>query len=101
MTDDKTLGSCCICETRAGVVNVIMLDQRGTVPGRGWGCVVCDLPSDGAVAVLCDDCRDAWFADKAELRFVCRGYASSGERDPIEALPPGEFKHDEAKHTED
>jgi NMD protein affecting ribosome stability and mRNA decay len=32
------------------------MDFLGPTPGRGWGCVVCGVPSDGAVAVLCDAC---------------------------------------------
>jgi hypothetical protein len=91
------LGPCCVCETREGVINVLMLDQRGPMPGQGWGCAVCGLPCDGAIAVLCDPC----FYGGAALRFACAGYASTGKRVPIDALPPGEFKHDAAKHAED
>src|SRR4051812_30358355 len=92
-------GPCCGSQTTAGVTNVVMLDPRGPVPGQGWGCVVCGLPADGAVAVLCNDCVLAYEDDPKVLRFACRGYATSGQRIPIDELPPGEHRHDEAKHA--
>jgi hypothetical protein len=77
------------------VINVMMLHRRGPVPGKGWGCVACGLPADGAVAVLCDACTERYQKDETvELRFVCWGYATSGLRVPIDQLPPGEFDHD-------
>jgi len=93
--DDVDLGPCCVCE-KAGpdVRNVVMLDRKGPVPGRGWGCLVCDLPLDGAVAVLCDDC----LANRAgEIRFVCNGCPKDG-RLPIEELAFEPFEHRMACH---
>ena len=55
-TDPRSLGPCCQCECTDGVRNIFLLNRRGAIPGRGWGCVVCGLPPDGAVAVLCDAC---------------------------------------------
>jgi hypothetical protein len=50
-------GSCCSCgEEKASVRNVIMLRKRSPIEGRGWGCLVCKVPSNGAVAVVCDRC---------------------------------------------
>lgn len=51
--DTPNLGPCCMCEG-GPTHNLIMLNQRGAIPGHGWGCVVCDLPLDGAYAVLCE-----------------------------------------------
>jgi hypothetical protein len=51
------LGPCCGCEvTTLGACNIVMLDKKAPVAGAGWGCLVCELPHDGAVAVLCDAC---------------------------------------------
>lgn len=86
-------GPCCTCGTTEGVTNIVMLSQRGPTPGKGWGCVVCDLPADGALAVLCDDCLEK------PIRSVCDGYPKEGKRTPVEELPPGEFDHDAAKHA--
>ncbi len=99
--DDKPdLGPCCICETRVGVTNVLMLGQRAPVPGTGWGCIVCGLPSDGAVAVLCDGCLDLFQAGAPPL-FVCSGFAPLGKRVPITELPFEKFEHDDQRHRED
>jgi len=90
---DELIGPCCACGLTRNVRNVIMLDKRAPIAGTGWGCVVCGLPSDGAVAVVCDDCLD----EEAPLKFICKGYASQGDRAPIEtATEP--FGHDLALH---
>jgi hypothetical protein len=95
---EPDLGPCCICESTENVHNVIMLDRRGAVPGHGWGCVVCGLPSDGASAVLCDACLPRWQTDESLLKIACRGYPKSDGRIPIAELPPGPFDHDTARH---
>jgi hypothetical protein len=64
--DMPDLGPCCMCgipEPQA----IVMLSRRAAVPGHGWGCVVCGLPPDGAVAVLCDPCFEQYHRD-ASLR---------------------------------
>ena len=57
------LGRCCACleEGTEGnpVRNLMMLDRLAPTPGTGWGCFVCGLPLDGAVAVLCERCVEA------------------------------------------
>jgi len=50
--DDIDLGPCCACEGFESVRNVLMLHVKMTVPGQGWGCLVCGLSFDGALAVL-------------------------------------------------
>src|SRR6476659_4409564 len=93
MTDDlPDLGPCCGCERTDGVKNVVMLHQRGVMPGRGWGCFVCGLPADGAVAVLCDACLGR------APKFACRGYPAEDGRVPVSDLPPGDFDHDARFH---
>jgi hypothetical protein len=99
--DAPRLGSCCICNTRAGVTNIVMLPYRCVVKGHGWGCLVCELPNDGAVAVLCDSCIAIYQADHAALRFACRGYPASDGRVPIADLLSRPFDHDEEAHREE
>ena len=93
-----TLGPCCVCFGTNGVRNIIMLDRRGAVPGHGWGCVVCGLPSDGAYAVLCDNCVPRWHQDETILTIACRGYPATEGRIPIAELPLEPFGHDKSKH---
>jgi hypothetical protein len=86
-TDTPSLGPCCNCGTTENVRNIVMLARRAPTPGSGWGCVVCGLPSDGAVAVMCDDCLEQ------EPRAVCDGYPVAGKRVPIEQLAAEAFDH--------
>jgi hypothetical protein len=86
-------GRCCGCEGTENVRNIVALDARAPVPGTGWGCVVCGLQADGAVAVMCDEC----VAGKTPPRFACVGFPSKNERIPIDELR-GTFGHDDAKH---
>lgn len=100
MSDDLDLGPCCICE-RAGadVRNIMMLNKQAPQAGTGWGCVVCGLPNDGAVAVVCDACIGDGTDVESRLRFVIAGYASEHQRVPIAQLS-GMHEHDRAQHPE-
>lgn len=99
--DDESmnLGTCCICETSEGVRNIIMLDKKAPITGRGWGCFVCHLPSDGASAVLCDECLEGMNNQNIELKFACRGYPGSDGRINFDELKD-EHKHDMSFHPE-
>jgi len=91
--DDHNLGPCCVCETTKKVRNIMMLHFKATVPGTGWGCVVCGLPDDGASAVVCDSCFEE------PLKYACKGYIASKERIPIEELTE-KFDHDYRYHPD-
>lgn len=93
---ETTLGPCCNCERLDGVTNVVMLARLGPVPGQGWGCVVCHLPCDGAVAVLCHLCVNV-----SPPRLVCSGYPAEGRRVLFSELSPEIFDHDPAQHEGD
>ncbi len=95
------LGPCCICETAANVRSIMMLDRRAPMAGHGWGCFVCNLPTDGAYAVVCDGCLPDYLAGKIPLRFACRGYPAEEGRIPFGELSPEPFGHDMAKHEDD
>lgn len=89
------LGACCACRKRdATVRNIMMLQTPAPVPGTGWGCIVCGLPSDGAIAVVCDACLEA----ELPILDVCVGYASHDERVSSTTLA-GTFEHNLALHA--
>lgn len=92
--DSSSVGPCCACGGTLGVRTVVMLNKKAPVAGTGWGCFVCDLSSDGAVAVLCETCFEA----ELEPIEACVGYPSAGKRIGIGELT-GEHKHDAAKHS--
>lgn len=95
MDDDLDLGPCCACEGLENVRNIMMLDKKALTPGKGWGCVVCHLPNDGAIAVLCDRCLET----EAEIRFAVNEWTTDKKRVKIEELT-GEHKHDMKYHHE-
>ncbi len=75
--------------------NIISLPKKAPIPGSGWGCFVCGLPADGAIAVVCDRCLES----KAEIKFACVGYAAANKRFPVEQLI-GDHQHDMSRHPE-
>ena len=96
--DEMDLGSCCDCGTRSGVRNLLMLSFRSPSPGDGcWGCVVCGLPSAGAVAVLCDRCIERTVGTNINPLMVCVGFPRDNRRIPYTQLTES-FDHDMAKH---
>ena len=96
---DTNLGPCCICEGMTNVHTILMLEQKAPIIGHGWGCVVCDLPPDGATAVVCDACIEEGDVE-SRLRFACRGFPASEGRVAIDELH-GEHQHDMRYHVED
>ena len=72
---------------------ILMLPLKAMVEGHGWGCLVCGLASDGAVAVLCDACMQA----DRQPTFACCGYPGTEGRVPIAELTRP-HDHDMTKH---
>lgn len=92
------MGTCCTCGKDApDVRNVMMLHYRAPEAGKGWGCVVCDLPPDGAVAVLCDKCLEKMQRGAGQIVYACVGYAGENQRVRVDALTEA-FDHDMSKH---
>ena len=90
------LGPCCACQkTGASVRNIVSLPFIASQPGTGWGCVACELPADGALAVVCDHCLET----HAPLRFATDGFAVDKGRVPIETLTEP-YKHDLSRHKD-
>jgi hypothetical protein len=95
------LGSCCICKTYRGVRNVVMLDFKTVVPGTGWGCLVCNLPPDGASAVLCDPCMRRYMEKEDKLKYICVGYPAQDDRARIDDIKREPHMHDLRKHQDE
>lgn len=97
------LGNCCGCgKTGPAVRNLLSLRQKSPTPGRGWGCLQCGLPPDGAQAVLCDACMfriHAGEAVEAVVKEACRGYPRTDGRLPY-GLLAGLHEHNLAMHPE-
>lgn len=96
-------GPCCACGLPfppKGRFNVVMLGWRGPVPGKGWGCVICGLPSDGAVAIICDTCCASFVAGDDVIKTAVVGYALDPGRVPVSSLTE-RHEHDRSKHSED
>ena|ERR1700678_357868 len=91
-------GQCCACGRTINDVsdhaNVICLPKRAPEPGTGWGCQICHLARDGAVAAVCDHCLET----NAQIQFAICGYPSGQQRIPIDRLE-GEFAHDLSLHS--
>jgi len=100
--DDIDFGTCCVCGEEGTeenpVRNGIMLKLRGPSPGKGWGCLICDLPVDGAMAFVCDRCLDLGF-EKSPIRWVVKGFIADKGRVSIDVCKEF-FDHDMSKHKE-
>ncbi len=73
---------CCACGVVGSHRNILQLGVHAPLPGRGWGCVVCGLPNDGAVAVVCDACVE----QQRTPTHACASYPAAPERVLIESL---------------
>lgn len=58
-SENPSLGPCCVCGGTEKVRTILALHKKCPTGRGGWGCLVCGLPSDGAVAVVCDACCEA------------------------------------------
>jgi hypothetical protein len=92
------LGPCCSCLKHDPFPdNILVLEKRAPIPGTGWGCFVCNLPHDGALAVVCDDC----LRQSRDLKEAISGYPAEKKRIAFSELPPGSFKHIAEMHERD
>jgi hypothetical protein len=96
-TDAYQPRRCCACgKVKTTVRNIAFLQQKAPGPGTGWGCVVCHLPSDGAIALACDERSDD---PNVELQWAIAGTMDSPERVPIAELK-GKHEHNPRFHPE-
>jgi len=76
-----------------------MINHPGPTPGKGWGCFTCDLPLNGALAVLCDACFDLYLAGEP-LRSICTGNPDKDGRTPYDQMSQEPFEHNMDLHPE-
>lgn len=87
---------CCACQLERLCRWVQPLPVLHPVSGLGWGCAVCDIANDGAIAVLCDACAGQRNLD---IHDVCAGSATDPARAPYRDCVRC-FEHDHANHME-
>jgi hypothetical protein len=87
-------GLCCACN-KEPATGILMLERQAPIPGTGWGCVVCGIPMNGAIAVLCDSCG----VGNTKVMFACFGNLTDKKRIDIRQLK-GSHRHDLSKHPE-
>jgi hypothetical protein len=100
----EDLGPCCACGRdkpdalkdlpTVWARNIVMLEFKALTPGYGWGCFVCGLAMEGAVACLCDDCMTIG----RPIRFAVDGEVRLKKRIMIERLTVPHL-HDMTKHA--
>jgi hypothetical protein len=90
------LGPCCVCGC-ADAHAIVFLDFFGPPGFIGWGCFQCGLPSQGAIAILCEPCVESG----AEPLFIADGhYATDRVRLSLEHYRRVPFVHNDALHPE-
>lgn len=98
MSTHTDYGPCCACGKHDMPVRIVLrLNYRAPIPGTGWGCQVCGLPNDGALAVVCEECLE----QDREPRFAAKGDEFSKDRAPISELESVVFEHNQEAHERD
>lgn len=97
MTAIEHFGPCCACE-RENATILYCLPFEAPEGQNGWGCVLCDLPPRGAIAVLCEACA---IADATPLFVTAGSDITEHKRIAIDELAQTPFNHDEGKHRVD
>jgi len=98
--DPVDLGACCVCGAEGDTVrNIVMLNFQAPIGGEGWACMVCGLPPNGALAVVCDACAETKTIPD-DLRYVVSGLAGNKERAAIDTIEQIPFEHDLSRHPE-
>lgn len=59
MATFEEYGTCCVCESEMETCGIIQLGYK-VESESGWGCFQCDLPMEGAIAIVCGDCVDKY-----------------------------------------
>jgi hypothetical protein len=90
---------CCACGEIRVTRNVMMIEARApaSAAGKGWGCAVCGLAPDGAIAVVCDPCLEA----RRPITRVCAGYMTDAGRVDRASLSAELFEHDRSRHADE
>lgn len=72
-------GPCRTCQKTPATM-LLLLAKEAPIPGTGWGCLDCDLPANGALAAVCDDCINQ------PIRWACLGSPNAGNRIAVAEL---------------
>lgn len=89
---------CCICSAVVVCRNLLMIPKLAPVPGTGWGCAVCGLDPDGAIAAVCDKCVTSYADPYQVLKLACYGFPLGQDRIAVGRLV-GTFQHDMTRHV--
>jgi len=93
----EDLGNCCACLGTQNVNNIMCMPFEGPPGFQGWGCMICGIPTRGAIAVLCDTCVELG----AVPRYIVGGrFVSSTMRVTLDGFERKAFDHIEARHAE-
>lgn len=93
----KVKGACCACQSEGPHRNLVTVKITAPEAGTGWGCIICGLEPNGAIAVLCDDCVEA---QAVSITHVSLGRVNTGNRISIQDYRHEDFDHDMAVHEE-
>lgn len=95
--EEVDYGPCCACNRQDQTVrNFLLIEIKTPVPGTRWGCLICNLPADGAIAVVCDACLNA---ERTPIS-IAYGYPEEKKRCFINASSE-EFKHKDIPHGDE
>ena len=95
--EEVDYGPCCVCNGKGPTVrNFLLIEIKTPVPGTGWGCMICNLPADGAIAIVCDSCLEA---QRTPIS-IAYGYPIEKKRCFIDALIE-DFKHKDIPHGDE
>lgn len=95
------LGVCAECGSTEEVYNIIFLkfELPEEFHGKGWGCLMCGLPANGASTVVCNKCFELIRDRKKEITKYKAGYPTENNIRDIGELSKA-FDHDLNKHPE-
>lgn len=94
--EHQNFGLCCVCGAD-GSSNFVLLKRLAPVPGTGWGCALCGLPPNGAIAICCEKCVSRAFM--GGITQVVYGMPTAGGRCDLSGLKNSTFDHDQAQHN--
>lgn len=80
---------CCACgELKSPCRTIGQLNLKAPKGSSGWGCMVCHLPMEGAMVVVCDECNERFDREDEtlEIRWAIAGDFDSDDRVLISEL---------------
>ena len=92
------IGECCACRRRDVRRHIVLLNCLAPVSGTGWGCLVCNMPNDGGLGLVCSRCVAKGRNKAMHMMLIVSGYVMDDHL--IDAAPWREkpFDHDLEVH---